>query len=289
MANSDTHLRWLLEAPASAEDELTDWLMAGGATATYREADPPHTFFAYFPPGCSAPDPGGLIAFEGVRLLKTETFADEDWLAKSREGFGRIEVGQGFLVKPLWDEEPLPAGRTPIIVNPGLAFGTGGHETTRLCMALLEDLSRGGPLGGPILDIGSGTGILALTAHLLGGQAITAFDVDPDCGPAMVEFIEMNAEVLEGQSPFESFVGRLDDSRVQGPYQGLLANILLETIQDLLPRMAEIAAPGGWLVASGILAERQDEALVSLSVHGFKPLRVVQEGAWIAILCERTR
>ncbi|MFZ1614177.1 MAG: 50S ribosomal protein L11 methyltransferase, partial [Holophaga sp.] len=87
--------------------------------------------------------------------------------------------------------------------------------------------------------------------------------------------------------PFESFVGRLDDARVQGPYFGLLANILLETIQELLPRMAEIAAAGGWLVASGILAERQDEALVSLSLHGFKPLRVVQEGAWIAILCER--
>ena len=289
MANPDTHLRWLLEAPASVEDGLTDWLMAHGATATYREADPPHTFFAYFPPGGSAPDPAGLSAFEGVRLLQAESFADEDWLAKSREGFGRIEVGRGFLVKPLWDEEPVPAGRTPIIVNPGLAFGTGGHETTRLCMALLEDLAREGRLGEPILDIGSGTGILALAAHILGGKGITAFDVDPDCGPAMVEFIEMNAGILKGAQPFESFVGRLDDARVQGPYQGLLANILLETIQELLPRMAEIAAPGGWLVASGILAERQDEALVSLSVNGFKPLRVAQEGAWIAILCEKAR
>jgi len=288
MAN-DTHLRWLLEAPVSVEDGLTDWLMEHGATATYREADPPHTFFAYFPPGGSAPDPAGLAAFEGARLLQAESFADEDWLAKSREGFGRIEVGHGFLVKPLWDEEPVPAGRTPIIVNPGLAFGTGGHETTRLCMALLEDLAREGRLGGPILDIGSGTGILALAAHLLGGKNITAFDVDPDCGPAMVDFIEMNAGILKGAKPFDSFVGRLDDARVQGPYHGLLANILLETIQELLPRMAEIAAPGGWLVASGILAERQDEALVSLSVNGFKPLRVVQEGAWIAILCERAR
>lgn len=289
MANPDTHLRWLLEAPASVEDGLTDWLMEHGATATYREADPPHTFFAYFPPGGSVPDSAGLVAFEGVRLLRAESFADEDWLAKSREGFGRIEVGRGFLVKPLWDEEPVPAGRTPIIVNPGLAFGTGGHETTRLCMALLEDLAREGRLGEPILDIGSGTGILALAAHVLGGKGITAFDVDPDCGPAMVEFIEMNAGILKSAKPFESFVGRLDDARVQGPYQGLLANILLETIQELLPRMAEIAALGGWLVASGILAERQDEALVSLSVNGFKPLRVVQEGAWIAILCERAQ
>lgn len=288
MANPDLHLRWLLEAPPGVEDALTDWLMEGGATATYRQVEAPFAFFAYFPPGAAAPDSADLKAFEGVSLLRAEHFADEDWLAKSREGFGRIEVGQGFLVKPLWDEDPLPVGRTPIVVNPGLAFGTGGHETTRLCMALLEDLAQENRLAGPILDIGSGTGILALTAHLLGGHSITAFDVDPDCGPAMHEFIEMNAEVLGGARPFDSFVGRLEDPRVQGPYQGLLANILLETIQELLPRMAEIAAPGGWLVASGILAERQDEALVSLSVHGFKPLRVVQEGAWIAILATRS-
>ena len=287
MANTDLHLRWLLEAPLGVEEALTDWLMEGGATATYREADPPFTFFAYFPPGLEAPDPAGLSRFEGVRLLRAESFKDEDWLAKSREGFDRITVGRGFLIKPLWDEEPLPEGRTPIVVNPGLAFGTGGHETTRLCMAMLEDLAREGRLDGPILDIGSGTGILALTAHLLGGRDITAFDVDPDCGPAMLEFIEMNSGILKAAKPFESFVGRLDDPRCQGPYRGLLANILLETIQELLPRMAEIAAPGAWLVASGILAERQDEALVSLMTEGFRPLRVVQEGAWVAILCER--
>jgi ribosomal protein L11 methyltransferase len=93
--------------------------------------------------------------------------------------------------------------------------------------------------------------------------------------------------VLDGAKPFSHFVGVLDDPRVDGPYRLLLANILLETIQELLPRMSGIAAPGGLLVASGILAERQDEALVSLAAYGFRPLRVVQEGAWIAILAQR--
>ena len=74
---------------------------------------------------------------------------------------------------------------------------------------------------------------------------------------------------------------------MDGPWRTVLANILLETIQDLLPRMAPITAPGGRLVASGILAERQIEALVSLAAYGFRPLQVVQEGAWIAILAER--
>ena len=139
-----------------------------------------------------------------------------------------------------------------------------------------------------VLDIGAGTGILALTAALLGGRDILAFDNDPDCGPAMAEFIDLNAHLLDGRTPFRHFVGLLDDPQVRGPYQVLLANILLETIQELLPGMAEVAAPGGRLIASGILAERQDEALVSLVLGGFRPLRVVREGEWIAILAERT-
>ena len=287
MDKSIPHQRWLLEVPDGVEDALDGWLSGHGCTATYRAAEPPFTFYAYFPPGQPPPDPAGLAGFPGARLLQAETFADEDWLAKSREGFGPIEVGRTFFIRPLWEECPVPAGRTPVVVNPGLAFGTGGHETTRLCMALLEDLADQGQLHGPVLDIGAGTGILALAAWLRGAREITAFDIDPDCGPAMADFLELNAGVVGDQRPFSHFVGVLDDPRVDGPYRLLLANILLETIQELLPRMAGIAAPGGLLVASGILAERQDEALVSLSAYGFRPLRIVQEGAWIAILAQR--
>lgn len=281
------HHRWLLQVPVESEDALVDWLMAQGATATYREADPPHTFFAYFPPGTATPSPQGLRAFAGVAFNGEEAFADEDWLAKSREGFGRFEVGKRFLVKPLWDADPVEAGRMALVVNPGLAFGTGGHETTRLCMGLIEELAEAGQLKAPILDIGAGTGILSLTAGLLGGREILAFDIDPDCGPAMDELIELNAHLLGGHRPYRSFVGTLQDPAIQGPYQVLLANILLETIQELLPDMARVTAPGGRLIASGILAERQDEALVSLTLGGFKPLKVVQEGTWVAILALR--
>ncbi|HWQ10968.1 MAG TPA: 50S ribosomal protein L11 methyltransferase [Holophaga sp.] len=288
MQTLDKHTRWILEAPQAVEDELTDWLLARGATAMYRQADPPFAFLAYFPPGQELPGPEALAAFAGVRLLASEAFDDEDWLEKSREGFGPILVGRSFYIQPIWDKTPVPEDRTPIVVNPGLAFGTGGHETTRLCMALLEELAGAGRLRStPILDIGAGTGILSLAAWMLGARGISAFDIDPDCGPAMDDFIELNALTLRGRRPFEHFVGTLDDARIKGPYQGLLANILLETIQELLPRMAQIAATGAWLVASGILAEREDEALLSLVMHGFRPTKVVREGEWIAILAER--
>jgi ribosomal protein L11 methyltransferase len=286
MANV-SHLRWKLEVPEPQEEALCAWLEGRGLSAFYREADPPKACYVYFSPGTLPPEPTGLNAFPGVSLVEAETFGDEDWLAKSREGFGAFEVGRRFHVRPLWDETPGPADRIDLVVNPGLAFGTGGHETTRLCMELLEELSLEDKLKGPVLDIGAGTGILSLAAFLLGGRGLTAFDIDPDCGPAMDELIELNAHLLKGARPYESFVGTLDHPRVGGPYAGLLANILLETIQELLPRMAEVSAPGGWLVASGILAERTDEALVSLVSHGFKPLKVLKEGEWIAILAER--
>lgn len=282
-----THLRWRLTVPDTLEERLGDWLSEQGASAFYRDADPPHAFYAYFPPDTPAPDPSDLRAFPGVALDAAEPFADEDWLSKSREGFGRIEVGRGFLIVPLWDRDPVSPGRMPVVVNPGLAFGTGGHETTRLCMELLEGLASRGELKGPGLDVGAGTGILALTAFHLGARDLVAFDLDPDCGPAMEELIAMNAGTLRGLSPFRSFVGDLEDPRAMGPWNLMLANILLETIQELLPAMVERLAKGGRLIASGILAEREDEAFLSLTLAGLHLLKVKREGAWIAILAER--
>jgi len=286
MSEAPLHTRWLMNLPPDQEDTVADWLLERGASAMYRDADPPMRFYAYFPPDAAPPDADGLSVFDGVSLISAERFADEDWLARSREGFGSFYVGRTFFIRPLWNDEPMPPGRIPIVVNPGLAFGTGGHETTRLCMGLLEDLALEKKLNGPVLDIGSGTGILAFAAHLLGAEDVTAFDIDPDCGPAMTEFIQMNSRAARHEPPFTPFVGTLEDPRINRKYNLLLANILLETIQELLPLMLKRLAPGGYLIASGILAERQDEALLSLALSGLKPIKVTLEGEWIAILAQ---
>jgi ribosomal protein L11 methyltransferase len=284
MSDTPLHTRWLMELPPDLEEPVVDWLLKHGASATYRDADPPMQFYAYFPPGASPPDARGLTAFKGVSLLGEEKFADEDWLAKSREGFGAFEVGQGFYVRPLWDNGRAPEGRIPIVVNPGMAFGTGGHETTRLCMCLLEELASDKSLTGPVLDIGAGTGILAFTAHLLGIDDVTALDIDPDCGPAMAEFIQMNSGAARHEKPFLPLIGTLEDAGLNKKYNLMLANILLETIQELLPQMLQRLAPSGYLIASGILAERQDEALLSLALNGLRPIKAAVEGEWVAVL-----
>ena len=118
-----THLRWKLEVPDPQEEALCAWLEGEGSSAFYREADPPRACYAYFPPDQAPPAEEGLKAFAGVSLLEAEAFGDEDWLAKSREGFGAFEVGTRFHVRPTWDEAPGPAGRLDLVVNPGLAFG----------------------------------------------------------------------------------------------------------------------------------------------------------------------
>ena len=286
MSEAQTHTRWQIDLPQEHEDAATDWLLEHGASATYRDADPPMQFFAYFPPGAELPGTESLSAFAGVSLISEETFADEDWLAKSREAFAPIEVGRGLFILPHWHEGPIPHGRIPIVVNPGLAFGTGGHETTRLCMCLLEGLAENGDLHGPVLDIGAGTGILAYTAHLLGAEDVAAFDIDPDCGPAMTEFLEMNLATRRPGSQIQHFIGALEDPRVDRKYNLLIANILLETIQELLPLMVQKLEPGGVLIVSGILGERQDEALLSLALNGLKPIKMTSEGEWVAILAE---
>jgi ribosomal protein L11 methyltransferase len=289
MGETTMHTRWQLEVPQSQEDALSDWLMANGASATYRDADHPNSFFAYFPPDGTIPDLAGLLAFDGVSLVRAESFCDEDWLEKSREGFGPIEAGRSFYIRPIWDQSAPPEGRMAIVVNPGLAFGTGGHETTRLCMGLLEDLAQLSPNGrleGPVLDIGAGTGILAFAAHLLGAKEIAAIDIDPDCGPAMEEFIQMNIANARHPASFAPFIGELDELRPKINYRLIFANILLETINELLPQMVQRLGPNGHLIASGILAERLDEALLLLAVHGLKPIKVAAEGEWVAILAQ---
>lgn len=291
MENKLLHTRWLIDLPIDQEDAATEWLFGQGASAIFRDAGHSGVVFVYFPPGLTPPDKGELESFKGTKVIVAENFADEDWLEKSREGFAAFEVGCRFFVRPEWStEEPLN-DRIPITVNPGMAFGTGGHETTRLCMNLMECLALEGhdnKLGGPVLDIGAGTGILALTAHLLGAEDVVALDIDPDCGPAMEELILINSLITRHDKPFFPVISTLEDPRLNRTFNLVIANILLETIVELMPLMIQRLSPKGYLIASGILVERQDEALISFASAGLAPIKVAVEGEWMAVLLLRS-
>lgn len=205
----------------------------------------------------------------------------EDWSSSWKVHFKPLRVGKHLLIVPTWETATLLPGDLIIRIDPGMAFGTGGHETTRLCLELLESvMERGGPLptAPSLLDLGTGSGILAMAASLLGAGRILALDIDPDAVEVARENFVLNdmTNLIEcDTTPFEIVTEKFDI---------ILANILAEELVRLAPYLSERLNAGGALILSGILAEKE-----SLVRHGFDSLsleyiRTVSDGEWVAML-----
>ena len=204
----------------------------------------------------------------------------EDWSSSWKVHFKPLRVGKRLLIVPTWEETTQLPGDLVIRIDPGMAFGTGGHETTRLCLEMLEETMEGGPLlkVPSLLDLGTGSGILAMAASMLGAGRILALDIDPDAIVVARENLALNqlsSQIECGTEPLESLTEHFDI---------ILANILAEELVRLAPHLTDRLCPGGSLILSGILAEK--ELLVR---HGFdsQPLKYIQtaqEGEWVAIL-----
>ncbi len=200
--------------------------------------------------------------FGGAELREEET--QHDWVQAARELLQPMEVGTRFFLVPEWRDDPAPAGRFRIVVNPGMAFGTGVHETTRLCMEALEDYLRPGMR---VLDVGTGSGILAKAASLLGAGAVYACDTDP----VAVE--------IAGQG----FVGSVN-AAASGSVDLITANISPEAIMELAPDLLRVLRPGGVLLASGF--EVQETELVRAALPPAREVR--QKGNWALIVSQKS-
>jgi len=179
---------------------------------------------------------GALMSlYPGARLRVEEP---RDWVQAARDLLRPMEVGARFYLVPAWRDDPAPAGRLRIAVNPGLAFGTGVHETTQLCMEALEDYLAPGM---SVLDVGTGSGILAVAARLLGAGRIYACDIDA-----------VAVEIAGGlKDPPRRFVGSVD-AVASGSVDVVVANISPETIVRLGPDLLRVRRAGGVLLASGL-------------------------------------
>ncbi len=198
-----------------------------------------------------------LQLFPSAALRPVE---DRDWVEAARDLLQPMEVGSRFYLVPAWRDDPAPAGRLRIAVNPGLAFGTGVHETTRLCMEALEELVQPGMA---VLDVGTGSGILAQAARLLGAAKTYACDID-----AM-------AIKIAGHG----FVGSVD--AVAGASADLVvANINPRTIVRLAPDLLRVLKPAGMLLASGF--EAQEVAQVQAALPPARAIR--RKGDWALII-----
>jgi ribosomal protein L11 methyltransferase len=204
-------------------------------------------------------DRKALIArYPGSTLREEE---DRDWVQSARDLLQPMEVGERFFLAPEWRDDPAPAGRFRIVVNPGMAFGTGVHETTRLCLEALEQYVRPGMRA---LDVGTGSGILAKAAALLGAEVVWACDIDP----IAVEIAGMG------------FVGSVD-AVATGVADLVTANISPEAIVSLAPELMRVLRPRGVLLASGFELHEVEQVRTALPATR----EVREKGNWALAVC----
>jgi len=220
---------------------------------------------------------GAGTAGGGVILQALALMPEQDWVRLTQSQFAPVEITPTFWVVPSWHEPP-PAAKQVIRLDPGLAFGTGTHPTTRMCLRWLATQAAG-HAGQRVLDYGCGSGILAIGAALVGASAIDAVDIDP----AAVQSTQDNAR--RNGVPLALLRPGLPDA-ARGLYDTVLANILATPLKLLAPLLAGHVAPAGWLVMAGILERQADE--ITAAYAPWLDVRVAdREDGWILMTAQR--
>lgn len=206
-----------------------------------------------------------------------------NWVETWKQHYRPIEIGKRLIILPAWIEGN-PSGRTVVRIEPGMAFGTGTHPTTQLCLAAAEEWVQPGQ---PVIDVGCGSGILSVAALKLGASLALGVDIDEEAPPACQQNAHINGitDGLEIHLGSVTEVRRGDYSIRQAPL--VFANILAPVIIRLLDEgMANLVAPGGVLVLSGILAEQEAGVLEAVSSHGMQVRQRHQMGDWVCLVVQ---
>lgn len=222
-----------------------------------------------------------------IRELPPPTFrtiGETNWAENWKQHYKPVPIGERLIIVPAWMESPDTL-RIPIQIDPGMAFGTGTHPTTQLCLELLESHT---PQGSDILDIGCGSGILSVAALKLGAARAFGVDVEPDAVPAARE----NAAANGVAEQFTAALGSVPEVQAgifeirQAPL--VVANILAHILRRLLDDgLADLLTPGGLLILSGILDEQVVTMQTKLTEHGLRVVAQRQIDDWVALVAKR--
>jgi ribosomal protein L11 methyltransferase len=205
--------------------------------------------------------------FDGCQVLGVAHVPEQDWVRLTQSQFAPVEITPEFWIVPTWHEPP-GAARQVIRLDPGLAFGTGTHPTTRMCLRWIA--RRAGPAAARVLDYGCGSGILAIGAAKFGAAGIDAVDIDPAAVEATRLNAEANAVTLNAGLP----------DVAKGAYDIVLANILATPLKVLAPPLCAHVRPGGALVLAGILARQAQELQEAYAPHAALEVSDGEDG-WI--------
>ena len=219
----------------------------------------------------------------GTLLMTMENIQDADWENSWKQYYKPMEIGERLLVIPQWETAEV-GDRVPLILAPGLTFGTGSHATTRLCLTALEKVVKEGDR---VLDLGCGSGILSIAALCLGAKEATAVDIDDKCLTVAYDNAALNGI---GKDTYTVKVGNVitDEamrSQLGGGYQIVLANIVADVIIALAPMVRSMMAEGGVFLCSGIIDTRAEEVAEKLREAGLELVESRTSEGWYAYTC----
>jgi len=247
-----------IEFDPEDRDLLVAELWEQGSAGIVELAD--HSVRAFFEDTADRASLLRLFPGAGVRIED-----ERDWVQSARDLLQPMEVGRRFFLVPEWRDDPAPPGRLRIRINPGQAFGTGVHETTRLCLEALEDYTIPGMVA---LDVGTGSGILSRAAALLGASRVYGCDIDP-----------VAIEIASG-----AFIGSAD-AVADAAIDLVVANISLEAIVRLAPDLLRVLRPGGVLLASGFELTEVEQVRAALP----PACELRTKGMWALLISPKTQ
>jgi ribosomal protein L11 methyltransferase len=219
----------------------------------------------------------------GLPEPQFQIVGQSDWANSWKEHFHVVRIGRRFVIKPSW-RDYTPAGDDIVIeIDPGLAFGSGLHPTTQLCLKLFEEMDLAGQ---SLFDVGTGSGVLSIAALKLGAQPIRAVDIDDVAVRVAEENFELNGfPPRSADSPLETAVGSAMDTGGR-QWQIVVANILAHILVKLMPDLAATIAPGGKLILSGMIAEQEAEVTAVAQTYGLSVIDRKTEEDWVALVVE---
>lgn len=204
----------------------------------------------------------------------------EDWVNNWKQYFHPMPIGEKLLIRPTWEDEYDAKGRKVLHIEPGLAFGTGSHPTTKLC---LETLEKYIDENSTVLDIGCGSGILSIASLLLGAKSAFGVDIDSLAVKTAMANAEENGF---DESKFKAVKGNLSD-KVNGKYSVIVANIVADIIMEFNKEVGKFLEDDGVYITGGIIESREDEVLLSFAQNGFEVKERFEEKGWLVFVVKK--
>lgn len=213
--------------------------------------------------------------------LSWEFFEEEDWGKNWKKHFVPFPIVPGLIIAPTWEEYIAKAGEKVIVMDPGMAFGTGHHATTSLSLGFVQEVMATGDHK-TVLDVGCGTGVLAMGAVLFGAETVLGLDNDPDAVSAAADNVVYNNQSEQVRIAITS----VED--IEEEYDVVVANIIHDVLATLSNALTARTKSGGFLILSGVLAEDQADSITSIfEQHGFSLVRKAEKGEWAAVLLQK--